>query len=209
MVRNKRGERERRKVREGERTGGQWDQKAVPSSSFVMVGVGVTSLSPFVVVGIGIASTSSSVFVLHCHCLLLSLVHYCPSFLRIRRVLLNCLALGEVESAGHRMILGCRRWWCHVSCMHASSHIPGWSCVVFVSTGCCLGLLCASCVCVAIVGWSRSFVGRLLSFLDSWDHVSRSASCDVTWGRHCGEADVGCRWAVCQGCGRHRWRGGG
>ena len=28
MVRNKRGERERREVREGERTGGQWDQES-------------------------------------------------------------------------------------------------------------------------------------------------------------------------------------
>ena len=27
-------------MREGERTGEQWDRKAVPSSSFVMVGVG-------------------------------------------------------------------------------------------------------------------------------------------------------------------------
>ena len=34
MVRNKRGERERREVREGERTGGQWDRE---SSALVVI----------------------------------------------------------------------------------------------------------------------------------------------------------------------------
>ena len=106
MVRNKRGERERREVREGECTGEQWDLKAVPSLSFVMVGIGVASSSLFVVVGVGVASSSSSVFILRCCHSLLSVVHRCPLFFRIRRVLLNCLALGEVESAGRRMILG-------------------------------------------------------------------------------------------------------
>ena len=207
MVRDKRGERERREVREGERTGEQWDRKAVPLSSFVMVGVGVASSSPFVVVGVGVAS--SSVFVLHCRRSLLSVAHRCPSFFRIHCALLNCLALGEVESAGRQMILGRQRWWCRISCVHASSRILGWSYVVFVSAGRCLGLLCALRVCVPIVGWSRSFVGRLLSFLDGWDCVSGSASRDVTWGRRCGKADMGCRWAVCRGCGRRRWRGGG
>ena len=139
MVRNKRGERERREVREGEHTGEQWDRKAVPSLSFVMVGIGVASSSPFVVVGIGVASSSSSVFVLRCRRSLLSVAHRCLSFFRIRHVLLNCLALGEVESAGRRMILGRRRWWCHVSCVRASSRIQGWSYVVFVSAGSLVG----------------------------------------------------------------------
>ena len=174
MVRNKRGERERREVREGERTGEQWDRKAVPSSSFVMVGVGVASSSPFVVMGVGVASSSPSIFVLCCRHSLLSVAHRCLLFFRICRTLLNCLALGEVESAGRR------RWRCRVSCVRASSRIPGWSYVVFVSAGRCLGSLCASRVCVPVVGWSRSFVGRLLSFLDGWDRVSGSASCDVT-----------------------------
>ena len=87
-------------MREGEHTGEQWGQKAVPSSSFVMVGVGVASSSPFVVVGIGVASSSSSVFVLRCRRSLLSVAHHCPSFFHICRTLLNGLALGEVESAG-------------------------------------------------------------------------------------------------------------
>ena len=49
---------------------------------------------------------------------------------------------------------------------------------------------------------------RLLSFLDSWVCVSKWASCEVTLGRRGGETDVGCRWAMCQGCGRRGWRGG-
>ena len=53
--------------------------KAVPSSSFVMVGVGVASSSPFIVVGVGVASSSLSVFVLHCHRSLLSAVLLYPS----------------------------------------------------------------------------------------------------------------------------------
>ena len=209
MVRNKRGERERREVREGEHTGGQWDQE---SSTLIIIHDGGRwrrLLVAFIVVGVSIASSSLSVFVLCCRRSLLSVAHRCPSFFHIRRALLNCLALGEVESAGRQIILGRRHWWCHVSCVCASSRIPGWSYVVFVSAGRCLGLLCASHVCVPVVGWSRSFVGRLLSFLDGWDRVSGSASCDVTWGRCCGEADVGCCWAVCRGCGRHRWHGGG
>ena len=104
-----------------------------------MVGVGVASSLPFVVVGVGVASSLSSVFVLHCRRSLLSVAHRCPSFFRIRCALLNCLALGEVESAGCRIILGRRRWWCRVSCVRASSCIPGWSYVVFVSAGRCLG----------------------------------------------------------------------
>ena len=35
-----------------------------------------------------------------------------------------------------------------------------------------LGLLCAARILVAIVGWSWYFVGRLLLFLDGWDHVA-------------------------------------
>ena len=67
LMRSKGGERERRAVREGERTGGQGDRKsgwwAAPSPPFVMVGVGVTPSLPCVVVDVGVASSSSSVFV--------------------------------------------------------------------------------------------------------------------------------------------------
>ena len=50
----------------------------------------------------------------------------------------------EKQYPGHRTILGCRCWWCRVSCMRASSHGPWWSFVVFVGGGGRLGLLCAS-----------------------------------------------------------------
>ena len=59
----------------------------------------------------------------------------------------------------------------------------------------------AVCFARLVVGWSWSFLGRLLSFWGGWDCVSRWASCDLTLGRRGGEADVGCRWAVCRGCG--------
>ena len=49
MVRSKRGERERQAERKGERTG-SWC--AAPSLPFMMVNVGVASLSLFVVVGV-------------------------------------------------------------------------------------------------------------------------------------------------------------
>ena len=75
VMRSKRGERERRAEREGERTGGQQDWKsgwwAAPSLPFMMVGVGVASSLPCVVVDIGIASSSSFVFV--------NVVRCCPS----------------------------------------------------------------------------------------------------------------------------------
>ena len=57
VMRSKRGERERRAVREGERTGGQRERKsgwwAAPSPPFVMVGIGVASSLPCVVVDVG------------------------------------------------------------------------------------------------------------------------------------------------------------
>ena len=71
------------------------------------------------------------------------------------------------------------------------------------------GLLCVSRIFVAIVGWSWSFIGRLLSFLDGLDRMSGWAWFTITWGQRGGEVDVGCHWAMCQGCGQHRWHGGG
>ena len=67
VMRSKRGERERRAVREGERTGGPREQKshwwAAPLPPFVMVGIGVASSLPCVVVDIGVTLLSSSIFV--------------------------------------------------------------------------------------------------------------------------------------------------
>ena len=80
-----------------------------------------------------------------------AVVGYCPLFFCICHALLNCFAslalhlvLGEVESAGHQTILGHRRWWCCVSCVHASSRGLWWSCVLFMGGCRRLGLLCAS-----------------------------------------------------------------
>ena len=67
--------------------------------------------------------------------------------------------------------------------------------------GCWSSFGVAVCFTHLVVGWSWSFVGRLLSFLGSWDCVSRWASCDITLGRCGGELDVGCHWVVCRGCG--------
>ena len=92
------------------------------------------------------------------------------------------------------MIVRGRRWWCCVSWVRASSRGPWWSCVGFVGPGRHWGLLCATRVFVAVVVWSLYFVGLLLSFLDSWGRVTMWSSCGVAWGRHGGEADVGCRW---------------
>ena len=68
LMRSKGGERERRAVREGERTGGQGDRKsswwAAPSPPFVIVGVGVALSSPCVVVDVDVALSSSSVFIM-------------------------------------------------------------------------------------------------------------------------------------------------
>ena len=58
VVRSKRGERERQAERKGEHTGSWW---AVPSLSFMMVGVGIATSSPFMVVHVRVASSSSSV----------------------------------------------------------------------------------------------------------------------------------------------------
>ena len=81
VMRSKRGERERRAVREGERTGGQRERKsgwwAAPSPPFVMVGIGVASSLPCVVVDVGVASSSSSIFV--------DVVRCCLSYTAVRR----------------------------------------------------------------------------------------------------------------------------
>ena len=63
---------------------GSGTRKAVPSLSFVMVGVGVASSSPFVVVGVGVASSSSPVsfsvdVVCYVHRAPLSVVRLYPS----------------------------------------------------------------------------------------------------------------------------------
>ena len=56
------------------------------------VGIGVALSSPFAVVGVGVASSSSSVVVLYGPRSLLSIVHCCPSFVRVRCALLSGLA---------------------------------------------------------------------------------------------------------------------
>ena len=155
MVRNKRGERERREVREGECTGGQWDWQ---SSALVVICDGGHWRRLIVTVHGGgrwrrllliIRFRSPLTSFVTVHCAAVSMVHSYLSH-RIHHTLLNCvawvalrLALGEVEGAGGRTILGGRRWWCHVSCVRASSRGPWWLCVVFVGAGCRLGLVCA------------------------------------------------------------------
>ena len=57
--------------------------------------------------------------------------------------------------------------------------VQSWSCVVFVGAGRRLGLLCASCIFVAVVAWLWYFVGPLLSFLDVWGRVTQWASCGI------------------------------
>ena len=132
MVRDKRGERERREVREGECTGGQWDPE---SSTLIVIRDGGCWRHLVVAVRGG-----------GCWCRLLVVIRFrspLPSFATCFASLALCLALGEVESAGHQMILGPRCWWCHISCVRASSCGPCGSCVVFMGGGCRLGLLCA------------------------------------------------------------------
>ena len=92
-----------------EEGGTYWHWWAAPTLPFVRVGVGVTSSSLFVVVGIGVASSSSSVFILCGPHSLLSIVHCCPSFVRVHHALLSGLAslalrlaVVEVEGAGRQ-----------------------------------------------------------------------------------------------------------
>ena len=152
-MRNKRGERERRAVREGERTGRQWDQE---SSALIIIHDGGCWRHLLIIIHF----RSPLMSFVTVHGALLSVIHlYLSRIVELFCVAGLHLALGEVESAGCQTILGCQRWWCHISCMCASRHVLGWSCVVFVSAGRRLGLLCASHIFVAIVGWSRSFVG--------------------------------------------------
>ena len=118
-------------------------------------------------VGVGVTSSSSSVF-----------RSPLPSFFRIHCTLLNCfallalcLALGEVESAGHRTILGHRRWWCRISCVRVSSRGP-----FFVGAGRRLGLLCASRILLLggrghlLDGCCRSWAAWIVSV--GWLHVT-------------------------------------
>ena len=83
--------------------------------------------------------------------------------------------------------------------------VRGWFSWVLVVV---CGSLCPLHVFVAVIRRFWCCVGRLFSFLDAGDRLTGWHLCDVTWERCGGEADVGCRWAVCQGRGRHCWRGG-
>ena len=103
------------------------------------------------------------------HRALLSVVHSCPTRV-VKRFGVAGLAFGVGRGGGcwPSTIVRGRRWWCRVSWVRASGRGPWWSCVGFVGAGRHLGLLCASCVFVAVVGWLWYFVGPLLSFLDGW-----------------------------------------
>ena len=81
--------------------------------------------------------------------------------------------------------------------------------VVFVGARCRCGSLCPLRVFVAVIRQFSCCLGQLFSFLNLWDCLTGWRLCDITWERRGGEADAGCRWAVCRGCGRRRWRGGG
>ena len=113
---------------------------------------------------------------------LLFILRCCPSFVLVRHALLRsvaslalCLAMGEVDG-GER----------------------GWLLWVLVVVW---GLLHPFHVFVAVVRQPWCCVGRLLSFLDSWDRLRGRGLSDVAWERCGGEADAGCPWAVGQGCG--------
>ena len=153
-MRNKRGERERRAVREGECTGGQWDRA---SSALVVICEGGHWHRLIVTIRGGGHWCRLLVVICFCSPLISFVTVHRAPLLVVRSypshiVKLFCmggllhLVLGEVEGAGGQMILGSRHWWCSISCVRASSRGPWWSCVVFMGAGCRLGLLSASCV---------------------------------------------------------------
>ena len=107
------------------------------------------------------------------------------------------LAMGDVHGGVVALVVGvCPvvaggvRWW------------VSWVLVVVC------GSLCPLHVLVGVIRRLWCCVGRLFLFLDAWDRLTGWRLCNVTWERHGGEADAGCHWAVCRGCGRRHWRGG-
>ena len=163
VVRNKRGERERRAVREGEHTGGQWDQE---HSALIVIHDGGHWCRPLIIIHVCSPLTPF----ITVHRAPLSVVRLYPS--RI----VNCFAsvalhlvLDEVEGSGGRTILSGRRWWHRVSCVRASSHGPWWSCVVFLGTGHRMGLLCASRILLFPSNPSYVFDRKMIRYVLKYD----------------------------------------
>ena len=142
-----------------------------------------------------------------CH-LLLSVVCSCPSCI-VKLFSVAGLVFGDGWSGG----LAVERQW---AVNGGGVMLVVWVCPVMAGGGhwWFLWMLVVICrllyhlgVFVAIV---RQLWGWLLSFLDSWDHLSRWVLYNLTWGWRGSEADVGCHWVVYWVCGQHHycWHGG-